>query len=59
MLEESALNHYCHGKSNISFNPTGCSLLFIRKTRMLDSVSPGGLIRALDTLRVTRQLWLE
>jgi hypothetical protein len=29
MLEESALNHYCHGKSNISFNPTGFSLLLI------------------------------
>jgi hypothetical protein len=45
MLEESALNHYCHGKSNNSFNPTGCSLPFIVNLSLVQLIS-GGLIRA-------------
>ncbi len=41
---------------NNSFNRSGISLFFIRKTWMLGQMFPARLIRALDTLRLVNAL---
>lgn len=40
--------------SNNSFNPSRISSIFIRETRMLDTMPPAGLIRALDAFLLGR-----
>jgi hypothetical protein len=56
---DAVLNDTFEGRSNDSLNPTGNSAAFIRKTWMLGQILPGGLIRALGTLRIYKTVELN